>query len=592
MKEEMEEGKISSYSDDQEKFLNHPPRPRKGGLRTIPFILVNESFEKVASFGLMPNMIFYLMESYSMEAATASIFLSLWSAMSNTLAIFGAFLSDSYLGRFPVIVLGSISSLLGMTLLWLTAMLPQLKPPSCEHFINSTCNNSPTSAQLAVLFSSFGLISIGAGCIRPCSIAFGADQLDNKDNPDNDRTLQSFFNWYYASTGLSTVLALTVIVYIQEHLGWQVGFGIPVVFMVFSALMFLLGSSLYIKVVASESLFTSFVQVLVAARKNRKNRYSDDFYHKSQEPKFCAPTENLRCLNKACIITDPERDLNPDGSASNPWRLCTVEQVESLKALLKAIPMFSAGIMVILIICQNSFSTLQAKTMNRHIISSFEIPAGSFSVFMIVTLTLWVAFYDRFMVALLAKCTGRPLGLSPRVRMGVGLLLSCLATVVSAVIERKRRSKAIEQGFQDDPNAVVDMTAIWLVPQYAILGLAEAFYSIGQIEFFYSQFPKSMTSISMALSTLGMAVSSLVGSLLVKIVNVVTTKGGKVSWLSSNLNRGHVDYYYCLLTFLGLLNFIYFLICCRVCEPIKNETTRLSSEVGEEESDYSELPSA
>ncbi|XP_028077911.1 protein NRT1/ PTR FAMILY 1.2-like [Camellia sinensis] len=367
-----------------------------------------------------------------------------------------------------------------MTLLWLTAMLPQLKPPSCEHFINSTCNNSPTSAQLAVLFSSFGLISIGAGCIRPCSMAFGADQLDNKDNPDNDRALQSFFNWYYASTGLSTVLALTVIVYNQEHLGWQVGFRIPVVFMVFSALMFLLGSSLYIKVVASESLFTSFVQVLVAARRNRKNRYSDDFHHKSLEPKFCAPTENLRCLNKACIITDPERDLNPDGSASNPWHLCTVEQVESLKALLKAIPMFSAGIMVILVICQNSFSTLQAKTMNRHINSSFEIPAGSFSVFMIVTLTLWVTFYDRFMVALLAKCTGRPLGLSPRVRMGIGLLLSCLATVVSAVIERKRRSKAIEQGFQEDPNAVVDMTAMWLVPQYAILGLAEAFYSIGQ----------------------------------------------------------------------------------------------------------------
>ena len=73
---------------------------------------MNESFEKVASYGLMPNMIFYLMDSYHMEAASATIILSLWSAMSNTLAIFGAFLSDSYLGRFPVIILGSISSLL------------------------------------------------------------------------------------------------------------------------------------------------------------------------------------------------------------------------------------------------------------------------------------------------------------------------------------------------------------------------------------------------------------------------------------------------------------------------------------------------
>jgi len=35
-----------------------------------------------------------------------------WSAMSNVLSIFGAFLSDSYFGRFLVISIGSFSSLL------------------------------------------------------------------------------------------------------------------------------------------------------------------------------------------------------------------------------------------------------------------------------------------------------------------------------------------------------------------------------------------------------------------------------------------------------------------------------------------------
>lgn len=73
---------------------------------------MNESFEKVASYGLLPNMIFYLMNGYNLEAASGSIILSLWNAASNTMAVFGAFLSDSYLGRFRVIALGTCSSLL------------------------------------------------------------------------------------------------------------------------------------------------------------------------------------------------------------------------------------------------------------------------------------------------------------------------------------------------------------------------------------------------------------------------------------------------------------------------------------------------
>ncbi|XP_059658005.1 protein NRT1/ PTR FAMILY 1.2 isoform X2 [Cornus florida] len=477
----------------------------------------------------------------------------------------------------------------GMTLLWLTAMIPQLKPSPCDEFSYSC--NSPSAAQLAVLYSSFGLISIGAGCLRPCSMAFGADQLDNKENPDNEKVLQSFFNWYYASSGISTVLAFTVILYIQDHLGWKVGFGVPAILMVFSVLMFLLGSSLYIKVKPSESVFTGFVQVIVVAFKNRNVSLppsnSDGCYHQCHEKaQLRAPTKNLRFLNKACVITDCEGDLNSDGPASNPWRLCSVEKVESLKAFLRVIPTWSAGIMLSVSISQNSFPTLQANTMDRHIISKFEIPAGSFTVVMIVTLTVWIAFYDRVMVPLLAKYTGQPGGLTPKIRMGIGLLLSCVAMGLSGITESIRRGKAIEEGLEDDPDATVDMSAMWLVPQFALLGLAEAFNAIGQIEFFYSQFPKSMSSIAVALFTLGMAVSNVVSTLLVNIVDSVTTKGGKVSWLSKNLNKGHLDYYYWLLTFFGLVNFVYFLVCCRSCGPEDDEV------VEEEIFDYRDLPSA
>ncbi|KAF8393393.1 hypothetical protein HHK36_021636 [Tetracentron sinense] len=493
-----------------------------------------------------------------------------------------------------VIALGSLSSFLGMTLLWLTAMIPEMKPPLCDQSTN-ICELA-TPAQLAILFSSFGLMSIGAGCIRPCSIAFGADQLDKKDKPDNEIVLQSFFNWYYASIGISTVLALTIIVYIQDQLGWEVGFGIPAILMVFSALMFLLGSSLYIKVKANKSLFTEFSQVLVVAFKNRSLAFptndSDGCYHYSQDSNIVSPTNNLRFLNKACILRNPERDLNPDMSASNPWSLCTVDQVESLKSLLRVIPMWSTGIMILVSMTQTSFSTLQANTMDRHITSMFQIPAGSFAVFTIVTLTIWVAIYDRTIIPLLAKYTGRLNGLSTKLRMGIGLLLSCLAMGIAAIVENIRRRIAIEQGLADNPSTVMNMSAMWLVPQYCLFGLAEAFNAIGQIEFYYSQFPKNMSSIAVALFILGMAVSSLVGSFLVNIVDGVTRTGGRESWLSSNLNKGHLDYYYLLITIWCLINFVYFLGCCWAYGPLENERIKVSNEVKELCNDYKELPSA
>jgi len=79
----------------------------------FPFVLaVSQSFEKMASFGILPNMILYLTRHYGMEAATATNVILLWSAATNFTPILGAFLADSYFGRYPTIAFGSLFSLL------------------------------------------------------------------------------------------------------------------------------------------------------------------------------------------------------------------------------------------------------------------------------------------------------------------------------------------------------------------------------------------------------------------------------------------------------------------------------------------------
>ncbi|KAI3977520.1 hypothetical protein MKX01_000433 [Papaver californicum] len=547
----------SSTAIDPIRSTHEPQQmsKQKGGLITLPFIIANEAFEKVASYGLLPNMILYLMRDYHMTIPAGTSVLSIWSGVTNFTPIIGAFFSDSYLGRFWTITFGSIASLLPYFLKQSLLIVNQ---------VSKDCKSS-SAVQLSLLFSSFILMSIGAGGIRACSISFGADQLHKKNNQSYDRLLQSFFNWYYAFAGIYVVLALTVIVYIQDQFGWKVGFGVPVILMFISAATFIFASSYYIKVNANKSLFSGFAHVIAASVKNKHfflpPKYEDGCYHHYKDSILTVPTQKLRFLNKACMITDHDKDLNPNGSASNPWRLCTVDQVEEFKSLLKVMPIWSTGIMLGVALSQSTLPVLQANSMDRHITSKFQILAGSFGMFVVVSLAIWVGIYY----------------LTPSIT-----LFSILSLATSAIVEGIRRKTAIQEGLSGNPQGIVHMSAMWFIPKNRLLALAESFNAIGQTEFHYSECPKSMGSIATSLNGQCSAVGSLIVGLLINAVDDITKKGGKTSWISSNINNGHYDYYYWLLTILSAINLVYFLVCCWAYGPTDEEKL-LPRKVVEEE---------
>lgn len=450
-----------------------------------------------------------------------------------------------------------------MCVLCLTAILPVFKrTPECAARADD-CSRVPW--QLPLLFASFALMSLGSGGIRPCALAFGADQLDKRDrSARNVRRLQTFFNWYYTVLGLSIVVAATVIVYIQQAKGWVVGFAVPVGLMVTALALFLVGSPLYVKEPADSSVLLGLVQVLVASYKNRRVTLPPDtadpsFYYNKPGSKPRTPTKMLSYLNRACVLTSQGKD----GLPSDPWRLCTVQQVEDTKATVRVLPIWSTGIMPGVIIGQQMFPVLQASTMDRRV-GHFEIPAASFGVFSILTLTVWVAVYDRALVRPLSRLTGHARGISLRQRMGLGLALFAAAMAVAAHTESVRRNAAIAQGLRDfGPRSgrTVRMSAMMLVPQHCLTGLAEAFNLIGQIEFYYAEFPKSMSSIGVSLLALGLGFGGVMGSAIVGIIGAVTGRDGHDGWLVNNLNRGHYDYYYLVLTVLSAANVVYFLVC-------------------------------
>lgn len=255
----------------------------------------------------------------------------------------------------------------------------------------------------------------------------------------------------------------------------------------------------------------------------------------------------------------------------NLWRLTTVHRVEELKSLIRMLPIWAAGILLVTSHSHlHSFTILQAHTMNRHLSNSFEIPPASLSVFSVITVLIGLALYERVFVPIARRFTGNPVGVTCLQRMGIGLVVNIIATIVSGLVELKRKSVAADHHLLDKPTAIIPITVFWLVPQFCLHGVAEVFMSVGHLEFLYDQSPESMRSTAVALYSLAISIGNYIGTLLVSIVHKYT--GPQRNWLPNrNLNRGRLDCYYWLVTGIQVINLIYYVICAwfYTCKPLE-----------------------
>ncbi|XP_058193369.1 protein NRT1/ PTR FAMILY 2.13-like [Rhododendron vialii] len=540
---------------------------KPAGWKAMPYVLGNETFERLATFGLMGNFMIFLLTKFNMEQASAANVLNIWFGVTNFAPLIGAFISDAYVGRFWTIGVASFASLVGMGTLTLIAWKPELHPPPCTQQQLPGCQG-PTTPQLCVLFLALGFLSIATGGIRPCSLPFGVDQFDATTD-EGRKGINSFFNWYYTTFTVVLILALTVVVYIQDSVSWVLGFGIPAAFMLGSILLFFFGTRLYVYVKPEGSVFSGIAQAVVSAYKKRKVKFPavvegevPAAFGVLYDPPLKGTivtklplTNQYRCLNKAAIALDGE--VNPDGSRVNPWTLCSIQQIEEVKCLIKVMPVWASGIVCFTaIVQQGTFTVSQALKMDRHLGPKFEIPPGTVIVISMITLGLWVPLYDWVLVPAFRRITGHEGGITLLQRIGTGIVFSVLSMAVAGVVEKKRRDSALSHG--GGPISVM-----WLAPQLILLGFCEAFNIIGQIEFYYKEFPENMSSVANALFFCTFSLASYLSSFIVTIVHRVTGGGGRPNWLTNDINAGRVDYFYYVIAGMGVVNFVYFLIVAR-----------------------------
>ncbi|KAK8938231.1 Nitrate transporter 1.7 [Platanthera guangdongensis] len=524
--------------------LNKPPQ------------ISNETFEKLAEVGLLANMTVYLMDEYHIDAMNAANIINIFFGTTNFAPLVGAFVSDAYLGRFRTLAYSSVVSFLGMVTITLTAALPRLHPPSCRSQLKIPqelpCTAS-SSLHLGVLYLAMTLLVIGAGGIRPCSLPFGVDQFDCATEKGR-RELARFYNWYYWTSTVAVFISLIVMVYIQNYVSWSVGFAIPTALMLLAILLFFIGAPLYVHVSPEGSIFSGIAQVFVAAFRNRRlslpsTTTATALYNPASLSAVVTPlphTPGFPCLTKAAIFT-------AGSPPASPWRLCSLQQIEEVKCLIRIVPIWASGIPCFVAFVQQwSFVVLQSMKMNRRLGHHFTIPPGMVGAVSMLGLSLFIPLYEAVVVPAARRLANLEAGFTTLQRQGAGLAASVISMAAAAAVEKQRRGRSLRG---------VEISVAWLAPQLLLMGAAEALNAVGQIEFYNRQFPEHMQTLAGSLFFCSMGSASYLCGLLVTAVRRMTGGEGRRGWLENDIDEGRLEYFYYLLAGMGAVNLMGFLVC-------------------------------
>ncbi|RZC73454.1 hypothetical protein C5167_048937 [Papaver somniferum] len=424
-----------------------------GGWRSALLIIGAEFGETVAYYGISSNLIRYLTGPLGMSTVTAVANINAWCGMVWMLPLLGAFVADSYLGRYRTIFYSSV-------------------------------------------------ICVLAG-FKPCAEAFSADQFDER-NPEERSSKSSFFNWWYFGLCVGSSISHLVLTYIQDNISWVLGFAIPCICMLLGLLVFIHGKKTYRFSIDEdkENPILRIFRVYVASARNwRATSIATEVEGRkiSYNHQLRVGAHQLKFLEKALIELP-----NLDELGSNQHGIsCTIDQVEDAKVILRLVPIWIVCLVYAIVYAQcSTFFTKQASTMNRTIRQGIQIPPASLLNVISLSIIIFIPIYDRNFVPLSRVLTQKESGITMLHRIGCGIFLSTMAMVLAALVEKKRLQTALDFGLIDKPNEIILISFWWLVPQYILFGIAEVFAMVGLQEFFYDQVPDDLRSAFKVLGSL------------------------------------------------------------------------------------------
>ncbi|XP_021720170.1 protein NRT1/ PTR FAMILY 5.9-like [Chenopodium quinoa] len=501
-------------------------------------LIVIAGMERFAFKGVASNLVTYLTDIIHMSNSAAAKTVNSWCGLTSIMPLLVAPLADSLWDHYSTILVSSLFYILGLAALTSTTF-------EWAWPVNKNISN-------AFMFWSLCLISLGQGGYNPSLQAFGADQLGEEEDLPTDQTdlkksskRTLFFTWWYFGVCSGSLLGVSVMSYIQDTLGWSLGFAVPTLAMIASIILFSSGTRSYTfnfandhKVDNHNPLKTT-VDGLKAAISRVFNCGIGESHRKADVPEL-ELQENQISSQK--LVGTKEVDEKP----SKRIRLS-----DNIKVSLRLLPIWTMLLLFAVIFQQPAtFFTKQGMTMKRNIGTKFKIPPATLQGAITVSIILLMPLYDKILVPCTQVITRNEKGITVLQRMGAGMVLSIIAMVIAALVEEKRLRTP-------------SLTIFWLLPQYILLGISDIFTVVGMQEFFYGEVPVKMRTMGIALYTSVFGVGSFLSAMMISLIEIFSTRGGKQSWFSDDMSKARLDKYYWLLAILSTFSLLVYIILCR-----------------------------
>ncbi|TQD83471.1 hypothetical protein C1H46_030977 [Malus baccata] len=140
------------------------------------------------------------------------------------------------------------------------------------------------------------------------------------------------------------------------------------------------------------------------------------------------------------------------------------------------------------------------------------------------------------------------------VRIGLGLVCSMLCCVAAWQVERERLKLVSNEGLEYDTSQVTSMSILWLVPQFFLLGLMKGLAMYGLIDFLANLIANNdrlrARYYGSHITDFAIGVGKIVAA-----ASILALRG---IWFDHSINRSHLVKLYKLLTFLCLINVVYY----------------------------------
>lgn len=555
------------YLPDPSDAANRPSRL----FNVAGFIIVTEFCERLAYYGFAGSLVLFFQRRLDFSNEEADVNYSAWSGFCYVTPLLGAYIADTYLGRYKTILLFCSIYALGLLLVVLGSIPGEVNP--------------------GLFFPAIYIVGLGTGGIKPNVSTLGADQFDDRYSKDR-KEKGSFFSWFYWSINLGSLISHTLVAYIcqyglpflgGEDWGFFVGYLIPAIMMGVAIFVFTLGIPRYTKIQPTGSVLATASKIIYYSLWTCRN-----------DPR----PQTGHILDKALP--------NANGRAS-PFR---PSEVRGVKSVVRLVPFLIA-----LIPFWGAYAQMNTAFQNQGCqmdlsLGDINIPVNALTCFDTLSILILVPILDQIVYPYLEK---KNIKLSMLKKISYGFISIIFAMLFASFVEFLRKENSYDAGnyydksardnispcadiddynpykYQqwyagndddeplnchmicsdldtdgllslsciecDDIRQMSKLSVFFQIFQFCFVGLAEVLATVTALEFFYSQAPATMRSVTQSLNLLTNALGNFLTIPLLLAVN----SDANNKWVPDNLDEGHLEYYFILLGGIVLLSYFYLL---------------------------------